>query len=143
MNKILKIFLILLFSISALLTLLFYAGGEEIAGQPRFTDIFLIWAFVLLVIAVAMSIMFPIVQMITNPQNAKKGLMGILALVVVLAIAYFMSSSESLGITNPDLVQYDVPFTLKYAGTVLNSAYVLAVLAIVSMIYTEVAKIFK
>jgi hypothetical protein len=48
-----------------------------------------------------------------------------------------------LGIRNPDLVQYDVPSTLKYAGTMINSIYVLAIIAIVSMIYTEFSKIFK
>ena len=54
-----------------------------------------------------------------------------------------MSSSELLGITNPDLVKYDVPGTLKYAGTMINSIYILAGLAIVSMIYSEVSKVFK
>ena len=54
-----------------------------------------------------------------------------------------MSSSELLGITNPDLVQYDVPGTLRYAGTMINSIYVLATIAILLMLYTEVAKVFK
>ena len=76
-------------------------------------------------------------------KNAKKGLLGIVALVIVVGIAYMLSSTEQLGITNVDLVQYDVPSTLKYAGTMIHSIYVLAIVAIVSMIYTEVAKIFK
>ncbi|MFC2104211.1 hypothetical protein ACFLS4_02515 [Bacteroidota bacterium] len=143
MNKILRIVLIVLFSISALLTLLFYAGGEEISGQPRFTNIYLIWAVALTGLAVGLTVIFPVIQMITNPKNAKKGLMGVIALLVVLAVSYVFSSGELLGIKNPDLVQYDVPSTLKYAGMMLNSIYILAIIAIVSMVYSEVSKVFK
>lgn len=143
MTKILRIVLIVLLAISALLTIMFYAGGEDISGQPAFTNIFILWAYALTGIAVGFAVIFPVIQMVTNPKNAKKGLIGIIALAVFVAIAYGMSSSEVLGITNPELVQYDVPATLKYAGTMINSIYVLAGLAIVSMIYTEVAKTFK
>ncbi|MBU8891369.1 MAG: hypothetical protein KOO66_01215 [Bacteroidales bacterium] len=143
MSKILRIVLIVLLAISAFLTILFYAGGEDISGQPVFTNIFILWAYVLTGIAVGFTVIFPVFQMITNPKNAKKGLLGIVALAVVVAIAYGFSSSEVLGIKNPELVQYDVPSTLKYAGMMINSIYVLALLAIVSMLYTEVAKIFK
>ena len=143
MNKILRIALIVLFAISALITLLFYAGGEEISGMPRFTNIFIVWAYILTGIAVGLTVIFPIIQMIKHPENAKKGLLGIAILVVIIAIAYVMSSTEILGIKNPELAKYDVPSTLKYAGAMINSIYVLALLAIVSMLYTEVAKIFK
>ena len=143
MNKILRILQIVLLALSALFAIMFYAGGDDISGNPTFTNLFIVWAVILLGISVGLAVIFPIIQMITNPKNAKKGLIGIVALVVVLAIAYVMSSSEQLGITNPELMQYDVPSTLKYAGTMINSIYVLAGVAILSMIYTEVAKIFK
>ena len=143
MNKVLRIFQIVLFALSAIFTIMFYAGGEDISGQPTFTNIFIIWAYVLIGISVGIVIIFPIFQMITNPQNAKKGLLGIVGLIVFIGIAYAVSSTELLGIKNPELVKYDVPSVLKYAGTMLNSVYILAVVAIVLMIYTEVAKIFK
>ncbi|MDA3954823.1 MAG: hypothetical protein PF485_14340 [Bacteroidales bacterium] len=143
MNKILRIALIVLFSISALFTLLFYAGGEEINGVPRFTNLFIVWAYVLTGIAVGFTVIFPVIQMITNPKNAKKGLLGIAALVVIIVIAYALASGEVLGIKNPDLVKYDVHSTLKFAGMMLYSIYILAFVAIVSMAYSEVSKIFK
>lgn len=143
MTKILRIVLIVLLAISALLTILFYAGGEDISGQPVYTNIYILWAYILTGIAVGFTVIFPVIQMITNPKNAKKGLLGIAALVVVIAIAYALSSSEMLGIRNPDLVKYDVPSTLKYAGTMINSIYVLAIIAFVAVLYTEVVKAFK
>jgi len=143
MTKILRIVLIVLLAISALLAILFYAGGEDISGQPVFTNIFILWAYALTGIAVGFAVIFPIFQMITNPKNTKKSLMGIAALAIFVVIAYGISSSEALGITNSELVEFDVPSVLKYAGTMINSIYILAAFAIVSMIYTEVAKIFK
>lgn len=143
MSKILRIVLIVLLAISALLTMLFYAGGEDISGQPVYTNIFLLWAVILTGITVGVTVIFPVIQMITNPKNAKKGLLGVVAIVVVIAIAYGLSSSEVLGIRNPDLVKYDVPSTLKYAGTMINSIYVLAIIAFVAVLYTEVVKAFK
>lgn len=143
MSKILRIVLIVLIAISALLTILLYAGGKDISGGPVYTNIFILWAYALTGIAVGFTVIFPVIQMITNPKNAKKGLLGIAALVVVIAIAYGLSSGEALGVRNPDLVQYDVPSTLKYAGTMINSIYVLAIIAFVSVMYVEVSKMFK
>lgn len=143
MSKILKIFLIVLLTLSAILTIVFYAGGEDLNGDPKFTNLYILWAYILTGMAVGLALVFPIIQMITNPKNAKKGLMGMVALVVVIAIAYFMSSSELLGITDTALVQYDTPGTLRYAGMMINAVYLLSGLAILSMIYSEVSKAFK
>ncbi|MFC2151402.1 hypothetical protein ACFLSE_02655 [Bacteroidota bacterium] len=152
MNKIIRIILIVLFSVSAIIMLFYYAGGKDtielaaggkIETYPKFTNVLIIWAYILTGLAVGFTIVFPVIQMITNPKNAKKGLLGILALVVVLVIAYLFASGEILGIKNLELAKYDVPSTLKYAGMMINSIYILAIIAIVSMIYTEVAKVFK
>ncbi len=143
MTKILRILLIVLLAISALMTLLFYAGGEDISGDPAYTNVFILWAYILTGLSVGLAVIFPVIQMVTNPKNAKKGLIGIVALVVFIGIAYLLSSTELLGITNPDLIQFDVPSVLKYAGTMINSIYILALFAIVLMVYTEVAKAFK
>ena len=152
MNKILRIALIVLFSISAFIILMFYAGAKDtielaaagrIETYPKFTNTLIIWAYILTGTAIGLTIIFPVFQMITNPKNAKKGLIGIGALAVVIIIAYAFASGEALGITNLKLVKYDVPSTLKYAGMMLNSVYILAVIAIGSMVYSEIAKALK
>ncbi|MCK5029323.1 MAG: hypothetical protein KAR57_06790 [Bacteroidales bacterium] len=153
MNKLIRIILIVLFSVSALIILFYFAGGKntiELAASgrietyPKFTNVLIVWAYILTGLAVGLTIVFPVIQMVTNPKNAKKGLMGILALVVILGIAYLFASDEALGIRNLELAaKYDVPSTLKYAGMMINSIYILAVIAIVSMVYSEVAKVFK
>ena len=144
--------MIVIFAISALIILIYYAGGKNtielaaggrIETYPKFTNVLIIWAYILTGIAVGFTVIFPIIQIISNPKNAKKGLMGIAALAVIILIAYIFASGEVLGIKNLELVKYDVPSTLKYAGMMLNSIYILAFIAIVSMLYSEVSKVFK
>jgi hypothetical protein len=152
MAKILRITLIVLFSISAIITIMFYAGGTntiELAGgtkietYPKATDLLLVWTFILTGFAVGITILFPVIHMIKNPKNAKKGLMGIAALAVIVVIAYGLASSEILEITNADLAQYNVPSTLRFAGMMLNSAYAFSFLALAAIAYSEIAKALK
>ena len=152
MTKILRIILIVIFSISAIITIWFYAGGTntiELAGgtkietYPKATDTLLVWTFILTGIAVGITILFPVIHMIKNPKNAKKGLMGILALAVIVVISYGLASSEILDIKNADLAQYNVPSTLKFAGMMLNTTYAFSFLALAAMAYSEIAKAFK
>jgi hypothetical protein len=135
--------LIVLLAVSAFICILFYVGGENMIGQPRFANLYIIWAYILTGIAVGFTVIFPIIQMISNPKNAKKGLLGLAAMAVVIAVSYAFASGELLGIIDPELIQYDEPSTLKYAGMMLNSIYVLATIAILTMVYSEVSKIFK
>jgi len=130
-------------ALSAFICVLFYVGGESAPDQPTFTNLYIVWAYVLTGLAVGFTVIFPIIQMITNPKNAKKGLMGILALGAVVLVSYLLSSGDLLGIIDPELIEYDVPSTLKYAGTMLYTNYVLAGLAIVAMVYSEISKVLK
>lgn len=142
MSKILRIILIVLMAISAFICILFYVGGE-VNGQPIFTNLYIVWAYVLTGLAAGLTVIFPVVQMISNPKNAKKGLIGVLALAAVILVSYLASSGELLGIIDPELIEYDTPNTLKYAGTMLYTNYLLAGIAIVVMVYSEISKVFK
>ncbi|MFO7938834.1 MAG: hypothetical protein R6U66_03690 [Bacteroidales bacterium] len=146
MSKVLRIVLLVLLLVSVVFTAMFYAGPTIMVGgdeAPVYTETFIIWAYALAGIAVALSLIFPIFQMISNPQKAKKGLLGVVLLGVVVLIAYMLAGDTPLGITNPDLVHHDVPSTLKQVGTGIQSMYLLIGLAIASILFTEVAKVFK
>jgi hypothetical protein len=146
MSKILRIVLLVLLLVSVVFAAMFYAGPTTMVGgeeAPVYTETFIVWAYALAGIAVVMSLIFPIFQMVTNPAKAKKSITGILLLGVVIFVAYLIAGDTPLGITNPDLVHHDVPSTLKQVGTGIQSMYLLLGLAIASILYTEVAKIFK
>jgi len=143
MNKLIRILYIVLLAVSAFLGILFYAGGTETDGTPVFTNTFILYAYILVGIAIVASLIFPLVQMITNPKNAKKSLLGILAVAVVVFIAYIFSSSETLTFTGSDMEKYNVPSLLKKVDTGIITTYILAAIAIIAMIYSETSKIFK
>lgn len=146
MSKALRILLFVLMGISVIFVILFYAGPKEGPVEelyPTYTQPFLIYAYILAAFSVAITVFFSIRQMIINPKNAKKGLGGVLAIVIVVAIAYLLASDQSLNITDEDLLKYNVPSTLKQVGTALISMYLLAGIAIISLIFSGVARIFK
>jgi len=146
MSKILRIVLLVLLLISVVFTVMFYAGPTVMVGSheaPIYTESFLVWAYALAGIAVLMSVIFPLFQMVTNPAKAKKSILGIVLLGAVILVAYLIAGDTPLGITNPDLVHFDVPSTLKQVGTGIQSMYLLIGLAVISILFTEVAKIFK
>ena len=140
MNKFLRIFGILLLGVSALFGILFYAGGET-GGTPDYTNTVLIWAAILAGLAAILSLVFPLIQMVTHPKKARGSLLGILVLVVIGLIAYSLASSEPLTFAkeNPQ----NVPDILKQAGTGLITMYILLGVGIVSIIFTEISKVFK
>ncbi|OFX88242.1 MAG: hypothetical protein A2W99_10085 [Bacteroidetes bacterium GWF2_33_16] len=144
MNKLIRILYIVLLAASALLGILFYIGGTELDGEtPLLTNTFILWAYLLTAIAAIASIIFPIAQMISNPKNAKKSLLGVLAIIGVVVIAYIFSSAELMKFTDPAMAQYNIPSTLKQVDTGIFTTYILVGIAIIAMVYTEVAKMFK
>lgn len=144
MNKLIRILYIVLLAVSAFLVILFYMGGTEVDGKtPVFTEQFIMWAYLLTGIAAIAAIIFPITQMITNPKNAKKSLVGVIALVAVVVIAYFFSSGELMKFSSAELAKFNVPSTLKQVDTGIISTYILVGVAVIAMIYSEVAKMFK
>lgn len=148
LQKIISIFLYVLVGISVVFTGLFYFGGikpETVGGameEPIFTQLFIVWAYILAIIAAASVIIFPLVNLVMNPKNAKGALVGIVALVVVIIISYLCASdvipvwegSEEFEITSS---------MSKYVGTGLFCMYLLMGITVVSLLFTEFSKIFK
>jgi len=137
-----------LMAISVVLIILFFFGGyvEGTKGtnfaEPIHTNIALIWAFVLFMITLITALVFPLAFLIMNPKQAIRFLIGLGVVAVVIFIAYQLGSDELLNLINyngPD----NVPKTLKMVDTGLFVTYFLALIAVVSILYNEVSKMFK
>lgn len=148
LSKIVSYVLYALMGISVLLAILFYFGkvipGTEGTNmhEPTVTKTILLWAGILAGLTALLSIVFPIINVVTNPKAAKKTLFTVLGVAVLIFIAWLLSSDAIL-----DMPHYDgtdnVPSTLKLAGTGLFTAWILVVLAILSILYSEIVKYFK
>jgi K+ transporter len=148
MSKISRYVLYALMAISVILIMLFFFGGyvEGTKGtnfaEPLNTNIALIWAFILFLIALITALVFPLAFLIMNPKRAIRFLIGLGAVAVFIFIAYQLGSDKLLNLINyngPD----NVPKTLKLVDTGLILTYALMLVALVSILYNEVSKMFK
>lgn len=135
-------------AVTLVMLVLFYAGGkvEGTEGtnlpEPLITEAFLIWAYILLVATICLTIGFSVLNMFLNGEGAKKSLVGIVGVGVVLVISYFLANDTPLDLphyTGPD----NVPATLKWVDTGLITAYILAGVAVIAILISEVSKAFK
>lgn len=147
-SKISSYILYALMAVSVVLILLFFFGGyvEGTKGtnfaEPLHTNTALIWAFVLFMIALITALVFPLTFLILNPKRAIRFLIGLGVVAVFVFIAYQLGSDEILNLINysgPD----NVPKTLKMVDTGLFITYLLALIAVVSILYNEISKVFK
>lgn len=139
MAKILSYVSYLLLAIGVIFVGLFFFGAMD---EGTFANSFIIWSYILFGIAAVAVLGFAIFQLVSRPKQAMGALMGIGALGVVVLLSYIFASGEI-----PQFLGYekfDITEGLsKYVGTGLWSMYILGILAVVSIIYTEVSKAFK
>ncbi|MBA7522898.1 hypothetical protein ES705_15018 [subsurface metagenome] len=110
--------------------------------EPVITQTFLVWTYILGGLTAGLALTFPIINVIQNPKSVKKGLFVILGVAVLIFIAYSLASNQVLNIPGYD-GKDNVAKTLKFTGTGLITMYILAGLAVLSIIYSEIAKYFK
>jgi len=148
LSKIVTYFLYALMLISVVLVILFYFGkvvpGTEDTNfeEPVITKTILLWAGILVGLTAVLSLVFPLINVVTNPKAAKGTLFTLIGAAILIFIAWILASDAVL-----DMPHYEgkdnVPKTLKLAGTGLFTTYILAGLAILSILYSEIAKYFK
>ncbi len=120
---------------------------DELSGYEYLvwfrTDIALIWAYILVLVTLIASIVFPFIAILSNP----KGLIRLLAVfagaAVLVVIAYVLSKDTSIEIIGYSGTDNSDPATLKMIDTVLFVTYMLFGLALGSILYAIVSKAFK
>jgi len=99
------------------------------------------WCYILLGVATATAIIFPIITMAGNPKKAKSAVIGIAALVIICGISYSLGGNEEVMDTNAKLLADSTTSQVSEGG--LIATYVLLAGAIGVIIFSEVSKIFK
>ena len=150
-NKLAKIVSYALYAlmiVSVVLAVLFYFGkvvpGTEGTNmhEPVVTKTILLWAGILAGLTALLSLVFPLIHMVANPKAIKRTVITLVGVAVLIFVAWILASDVVL-----DMPHYEgkdnVPSTLKLAGTGLFTAYILAGLAVLSILYSEIEKYFK
>ena len=131
-SKLYSIILSSLLGLSGLLYVLFIGG---IIGEALLIN----WCYLLLIIAGAVSVVFPIIAMAKDFKKSKNSLIGIGVLVLIFVLGMLMSSDESYNVGG-SVVEGSVS---QYSEAGLITFYVMITLAVIAIIYTEISKAFK
>lgn len=148
LRKILGILTIVLFLVSAVIVVMFYMNVVPLSNPEEqmehgVTDTFIWWAYILFgICAVLAFLVFPlwgfVQQIIDNPKSVVKTVVIIAAVALVCIIAYALADGSFSSITNT-LVETNET-ELKWSGAGLNALYISLGIAVLAVIYAEVAK---
>ncbi|HOF81383.1 MAG TPA: hypothetical protein PLG19_07285, partial [Bacteroidales bacterium] len=128
---ILRVILGLLLGVSLILFIVFYTKGEE------FTNVVLIWAYILFALTALVTIIFPVINIILNPKSGKTVLIGLIGFAVLFIIAYSMASGYNEGTVYETFNISEAKS--KFIGGMLNSTYILAALAVLAIVYSSIS----
>ena len=119
-----------------------YISGWEYLVWIR-TDIALIWAYILILITLIASIVFPLVAVISNPKALVRFGLVLAGAAVLMVISWLFSSGTPIEIIGYTGTENSDPGTLKMIDTVLYVTYMLFGLALASILYAIASKAFK
>ena len=132
--KIVQWFLYALMIISALLGILFYV---DIVG----VDLLLNWGYVLLVLIIAVTLTSAVMGLARNPKGSFKFLV-MLAVVIIVGVVSYAMSSNTYSATELEKLNITAS-TSRMVGAGLFITYFLGIVAILSIVYATVSRMFK
>jgi hypothetical protein len=133
-SKLLQILLGVLLAVSAVLGILFYTDVIS-------DDLVLYWGYILVIITAAITIIAPLIYLIFNLRNAFKFLIILAAMVVLAVISYALSTNEFSALKLEEMDSSAETSVTVGAGLIF--LYILAALAILSIVYASISRIFK
>ena len=108
--------------------------------EQNFVDIAILIAYGLLGLAALAAIVMPLINSIGNPKSLLKGLVGIVFILILWGIAYAISGSE----VTATYAKFGIDSGMsKFVGASLITMYLLVVISLVGIFFTEISKIFK
>lgn len=97
-------------------------------------------AYILVVLGLLLAIVLPLISAFSNPRALIGGAVGIVAIVIVFFIGWSLSGNEVV----PAYANNNITETSsKFIGGALITMYILIGLAVLTIIFTEVSKIFR
>jgi len=134
--------------LTAIFALIFFIGGV-VPGtegtryeEPKATDSFIIYAYVLLGIAILITLFFTVRNFVLNPKGLRLSLIALGIGAILIGIAALLADNTVL-----DLPHYkgkdNVPRTLFLTDIGLYVAYFLFALSFLAIIYSVISQYFK
>ncbi|MAN58369.1 MAG: hypothetical protein CMC08_00875 [Flavobacteriaceae bacterium] len=139
LHKILKIVAILL-SVAGVIFLgmIFSSGDEVVQATGEGVDGYLFVAYITLALVLLFVIIFVLKGLFEG--NLKRTLLSVGAFLVIVLISYMLADGTQMEMREGEILSESGS---KWVGTGLNVFYILAVLAIGSMVFSGVKKVTK
>ena len=141
-----KITLLSLLALGIVAILMFFLGGSngslEVAGDfldiPRFTDLFLVWVYILLGIVILVTLGVVVVDFSNNWKNDRRkaySTLGVVGAFIVLAcLCWVLGSPEKINIIGYEGTD-NVGFWAQLSDAVIYACYILVAGTIGTMIW--------
>ena len=142
MQKIIKIALIAIGVLSAILWYLLPSSdmpAAEAASSGALNTMFII-TYLLLGIAVVVSLVFTLKNLFANPQGLKKTLFVVGGFLLVVGVSYVLASGTDV---DPEFAAMTDESTIKNIGMGLNVFFILTIIAILSLVIPSVKNMFS
>lgn len=111
-------------------------------GAAMGVNVMLIYTYIILAVALLIAIVFPVVNIVSNPKGAMRSLIGLVAMIVIFLVSYLLASDTP--IPNPAANGYfDDPVTLKLTDVGLYSGYAILVIAFIVILWGEIRSAIK
>ena len=135
LSKILQIVLYVILGVSLVIYVFFYINGESM------TDTVLVWAYILLGLTIISVLVFPIIYFIKNPKAAVQFLLILVGFAILYGVGYMLASNN---IDSPIFEKQEISSNLsQMIGAGLITAYILAGLAILAILYASISSAFN
>lgn len=148
-GKYVSIFMWALIVITAILAISLVANLSDNELDPAmnsWVSTNLTWTYILMIFSAIILVGFAVYQMATDFEAAKKGLMSVAFMGVVVLIAYIMASDAMptfLGVQKFIDDGTITPKVMKWVDTGLIGTYIVLGISVVSIIYASVSRLFK
>jgi len=119
-----------------------YLSGWEYLVWFR-TDIALVWAYILIILTLIASIVFPLIAVLSNPKGLLRLGAVLVGAAILIVISYLMSKANPIDIIGYTGTDNSDPATLRMIDTVLFVTYILFGMALASILYAIISRAFK
>lgn len=114
---------------------------ENASLQSRLLNPYFMIAYIALGLCVILALLFPILNIISQPKNALRVLIGIGAIVLIGVIAYSFAGNQ---FTEFELSRLKITETgSRQVGAALLATYVIAGASILAILYAEISSLIK
>lgn len=143
MNKVIKLILIAIGLIAVAFWFSLPSGEDPNAINSSAINAMFIIMYLLLAIAVVVTLVFGLAKLLSNRSSVKKTLLALGGLAVVVAISYGLSSNNQEVVTTmAQRGMETTESTVKIIGMGLNVFFILTFIAVLLMVIPGVKKLF-